>query len=62
VEGENEHQLSGFLWLEEHKLVLFLIKEQEAPMAWDLGEHGNLRKDYFEPIVIPIVQHIPWVK
>jgi len=25
---------SGFLWLEEHKLVLFLIKEQEAAIAW----------------------------
>ena len=29
---------SGFLWLEEHKLVLFLIKEQEAAIAWDLCE------------------------
>src|SRR5882724_9834769 len=53
---------SGFLWLEEHKLVLFLIKEQEAAIAWDPSECGNFRKDYFKPIVIPMVEHIPWVE
>jgi len=53
---------SGFLWPEEHKLVLFLIKKQGAAIAWDLGECGNFRKDYFEPIVIPTVEHIPWVE
>jgi len=53
---------SGFLWLEEHKLVLFLIKEKEAAIAWDPSEWGNFRRDYFDPIVIPTVEHIPWVK
>ena len=36
---------SGFLWLEEEKLVLFLIKAQEEVIAWDLTEHGNFRRD-----------------
>ena len=54
--------LSGFLWLEEEKLVLFLIKAQEEVIAWDLTEHGNFRKDYFEPIIIPTVPHMPWVE
>jgi len=53
---------SGFLLPEEHKLVLFLIKEQEALMAWDPSEWGNFRRDYFEPIVIPTVKHISWVE
>jgi len=35
---------SGFLWPEEHKLVLFLIKEQEAAIAWNLSEWGNFRR------------------
>jgi len=48
--------LSGFLWLKEKKLVLFLIKNQEAAIAWDQSEHGNFRKDYFKPIVIPTVE------
>src|SRR5882724_4009525 len=39
--------LSGFLWPEEEKLILFLIKAQEEVIAWDPTEHGNFRKDYF---------------
>ena len=54
--------LSGFLWPEEHKLVLFLIKKQEAAIAWDTSECRNFRKDYFEPLVILTVEHIPWVE
>src|SRR5882672_5967937 len=53
---------SAFLWPEEEKLVLFLIKAQEAAIAWDPTERGNFRKDYFEPVVIPTVEHIPWVE
>jgi len=53
---------SGFLWPEEHKIVLFLIKEQEAAIAWDPSECSNFRKDYLEPIVILTVEHILWVK
>src|SRR5882724_12282584 len=48
---------SGFLWLEEEKLVLFLIKAQEEAIAWDLTECGNFRKDHFELIIIPTVPH-----
>ena len=54
--------LLGFLWLEEEKLVLFLIKAQEEVIAWDPTECVNFRKDYFEPIIIPTVPHTPWVK
>jgi len=41
---------SGFLWPKEHKLVLFLIKEQEAAIAWDLSEHGTLGKIILSPL------------
>jgi len=37
---------SGFLWPEEEKLILFLIKAQEEAIAWDPTEPGNFRKDY----------------
>src|SRR6266481_2518151 len=53
---------SGFLWPEEEKLVLFLIKAQEEGIAWDVSERGNFGKDYFDPIVIPTIEHIPWVE
>jgi len=53
---------SGFLWPKEHKLVLFIIREQEGAIAWDPSKCSNFRKDYFKPIVIPTVKHIPWVE
>ena len=53
---------SGFLFPVEEKLVLFLIQAQEEAIAWDPTEHGNFRKDYFEPIIILTVPHTPWVE
>ena len=53
---------TSFLWLEEEKLVLFLIKVQEAGIAWDASERGNFRKDYFDPVIILTIEHIPWVE
>jgi len=53
---------SGFLWPEEEKLILFLIRAQEAAIAWDPSKCGNFRKDYFKLVVIPTVKHIPWVE
>ena len=47
----------GFLWPEEEKLVLFLIKAQEEAIAWDLTECGNFRKHDFKLIIIPTVTH-----
>src|SRR5882672_6471827 len=62
MQGEMNINLSEFLWLEEEKVMLFLIKAQEAAIAWDPSERGNFRKNYFKPIVIPTVEHIPWVE
>jgi len=36
---------SSFLWPDEEKLVLFLIKAQEEGIAWDVSEWGNFQKD-----------------
>ena len=44
------------------KLVLFLIKAQEEAIAWVPTKCGNFRKDYFEPIIILTVPHMPWVE
>ena len=53
---------SSFLWPDEEKLVLFLIKAQEEGIAWDMSEWGNFQKDYLNPVVIPTIEHIPWVE
>jgi hypothetical protein len=51
----------GFLWPEEEKLVHYVIKVQEEGFAWDETEKGKFSTDYFEPVVIPTVKHVPWV-
>src|SRR5882724_10851061 len=53
--------MSSFLWPEEEKLVLFLINTQEEGIAWDVSEHGIFWRAYFDPVVIPTIEHIPWV-
>lgn len=51
----------GFLWPEEEKLVHHLIKVHENAFAWTEDEKGKFSEDYFEPVVIPTVEHVPWM-
>lgn len=34
----------------------------KSSLAWDETEKGQFCDDYFEPIKIPIIKHVPWVK
>jgi hypothetical protein len=51
----------GFLWPEERKLMHHLVMQQNQAFAWDDTERGRFREDFFPPIVIPTVEHTPWV-
>ena len=51
----------GFLWPEELALVHHLMMEQNQAFAWDDTERGSFREDFFPPIVIPAIEHKPWV-
>jgi len=50
-----------FLWPEERKLFHHLMMEQDQAFAWDDTERGRFREDFFPPVVIPTVEHKPWV-
>jgi hypothetical protein len=50
----------GFLWPEEEKLAHHLIKTQELGFAWTEDEKGRFSDEYFDPIIIPTIEHIPW--
>jgi len=50
-----------FLWPEERKLVHHLMMEQNLAFAWDDSERGSFREDFFPPVIIPTVEHQPWV-
>ncbi|KAG0701247.1 hypothetical protein DFH29DRAFT_1000435 [Suillus ampliporus] len=49
-----------FLWPEEQKLVAHVLTNNELALAWDETEKGRFRDDYFPPVIIPTIEHIPW--
>lgn len=51
----------NFLLPEERKLLHELMMKQNQAFAWDDTEKGKFREDFFPPIVIPTVEHTPWV-
>ena len=53
--------MNKFLWPEEHKLVAQVLRNNELCLAWDETEKGRFQDDYLSPVVIPTIEHIPWV-
>ena len=50
----------NFLWPEELKLLQHILKLNELGLAWTEEEKGRFRDDYFSPVKIPVIEHIPW--
>lgn len=50
-----------FLWPEERKLAAHILSNNELALAWDETKKGHFCNDYFPPIIIPTIKHIPWV-
>ena len=42
------------------KLVLHIIKLHQYAFAWTEEEKGKFSEEYFEPIVTPTIEHVPW--
>jgi len=55
----NKH---NFLWLEELKLLYHVLKINELGLAWMEVEKGWFRDEYFSPIKILVIEHIPWAQ
>ena len=51
----------GFLTQDEVRLVQWMIRQHEAAFAWDETEKGHFKDEYFPPILIPTIEHVPWV-
>jgi hypothetical protein len=51
----------GFLWMEERKLMHHFMSIQNMGFAWDDSERGRFREDFFPPVIMPVVEHKPWV-
>ena len=50
----------SFLWPEELKLVQHVLKLNELALAWTEAEKGRFRNEYFSPVKIPVIEHVPW--
>ncbi|KXN89293.1 hypothetical protein AN958_05797 [Leucoagaricus sp. SymC.cos] len=53
---------NDFLWLEEQKLIIQVLLNNKIGLAWDKSEKGHFWEDYFAPVKIPVVKHIPWTR
>jgi hypothetical protein len=51
-----------FLWDQEIDLIGWIARTYETAIAWDDSEKGRFREDYFPPVKIPVVDHVPWVR
>lgn len=51
----------NFLWPEERKLAYELVRLQEYGFAWTELEKGAFSPEFFDPILIPTIEHVPWV-
>ncbi|KZT32857.1 hypothetical protein SISSUDRAFT_967338, partial [Sistotremastrum suecicum HHB10207 ss-3] len=59
---EGELKKIGFLWPKEIQLAQAVLLSNELGIAWDDTEKGQFRSDYFEPIKLPTIQHVPWIE
>ncbi|KAJ3738711.1 hypothetical protein DFH05DRAFT_1381669, partial [Lentinula detonsa] len=50
----------SFLWPEERAAVHQLMMLHERAFAWEESEKGQFKPEYFPPVEMPVIEHIPW--
>jgi hypothetical protein len=51
-----------FLTAEERKLMHWIISEHNEAFAWEDSERGKFKEEFFPPVEIPTIAHVPWVE
>lgn len=51
----------GFLTDAEVRLVKYLVRAHDRAIAWDESEKGSFDEAYFPAVLIPTIEHVPWV-
>jgi hypothetical protein len=41
-------------------LAVEVLMKNEGALAWEDTEKGRFRENYFNPVVIPTIEHEPW--
>jgi len=50
-----------FLWPGERELMHHFMCIQNQGFAWNDTQRGRFREDFFPPVVMPVIEHKPWV-
>ena len=50
----------SFMWPEEEKLAHEVIRLNEKNFAWDESEKGAFKDKYYDPVVMPTIEHVPY--
>ncbi|KNZ78614.1 hypothetical protein J132_11055 [Termitomyces sp. J132] len=53
---------TGFLTSDEINVLVDMVAKQEKAFAWEDSKRGSLRPDFFPPVCIPTIPHVPWVQ
>jgi hypothetical protein len=54
------NHLGDFLLPEERKLMHHFMMTFENGFAWDKSQKGSFRQDFFPPVKMPVIPHVPW--
>jgi hypothetical protein len=52
---------TGFLTEEEIKLIQWMFREHEMAFAWNEAQKGTFKSEYFPPVKMAVIPHVPWV-
>ncbi|KAG5724609.1 hypothetical protein E4T56_gene3937 [Termitomyces sp. T112] len=58
VKDHNTRFLTG----KEINVLVNMVAKQEKAFTWKDSERGSLRPDFFPPVHIPTIPHMPWVQ
>jgi hypothetical protein len=50
-----------FLWPQERELMHHFMCIQNQGFAWNDSQRGRFREDFFPPVLMPVIEHKPWV-
>ena len=53
---------SNFLWPHELMLIHNLMMLHNRAFAWEESERGHFNHEYFAPVEMAVVDHVPWVE
>ena len=57
----NKVHPEGYLWPQECALMHHFMCIQNKGFAWDDSECGCFHEDFFPPVIMPVIEHKPWV-